>query len=141
MHTGRAVSGVGDDCACAVAVFQQQRHARERTSTDVAVVLFDVVVRLQVRSQIGPVSERSLAVWTGERLLARVRSHVTLQQPRSRERLAAQSTSARQSVRANVHLESARRRVRFVALRTSLVLARRRHGRSAGEVSWMLRWS
>jgi len=124
-------------CASAVAVFEQQRHAWERASTDVTMILFDVIVSLQVRSQVRSVSERSLAVRTGKRFFAGVRSYVTLQEPRSRERLAAQSAATRKSVCTDVHLESARRRVCFVALWTSLIL--RRSATSDGrEAGWLL---
>jgi len=113
-------AGGGGVCARAVAVFEQERHARESSSTDGAVVLLDVGVRLQVRAQVGPVSERTSALRAAEWFLAGVRAHVPLQQPRPRERLAAQSAAARQRVCPDVHLERARRRVRFVAVRTPL---------------------
>jgi len=83
----------------------EQRHTRERLVARAAAVSLDAGVCLQVRAQVGPVGERALAVGTLERLLAGVRPHVTLQQPRSRERLATQRTPARQRVRPNVHLE------------------------------------
>jgi len=48
-----------------------------------------------VRSQVGPVGERPRTPRAGERPLAGVSPHVTLQQPRSRERLPAHRAPAR----------------------------------------------
>ena len=94
----------------------QQRHARKRFRTLLTAVLFHVAVGLHVRSQIGAIGEGARANVTLERLFARVRAHVALEQPRTAETLAAYFTLARQSVRANVHFESAQRRVRFLAV-------------------------
>ena len=111
-------------------VLQQQRHPRERLGARVALVALDVGVRLRVRAQVGPVGERALAVGTAEWFLAGVRAQVPLQQPRPRERLAAQLAAARQRVRPDVHLERADRRVGLGGRRR----ARRRLGGRGGAV-------
>jgi len=92
-------------------VLRQQRHPRERLVARAAAIPLDAGVSLQVRAQVGPVGERSVAVRTAERPLAGVSPHVTLQQPRSRERLTAEGTSAGQRVRSYVHLQRSRRAV------------------------------
>ena len=51
-------------------VLQQQRHARERLGTGVALVSLDVGVRLSVSAKVRPVGERAVTVRTPERLLA-----------------------------------------------------------------------
>ena len=58
-------------------------------------------------AQVGSVGERPPADLTGKRLLARMRSHMALQQPRTTEALAAVVALARQRVRSNVHLQGA----------------------------------
>ena len=107
-------------------MFDEQRQARERLGAAVAGVLLELGVRLQVRAQVGPVGEGSAALRTGERAFARVRAKMSLEQPRPRERLAAQLAPTRQRVCPDVHLQRAGGRVRFVALRTTLVLRLRR---------------
>ena len=72
-------------------------------------------MRLHVSAKVRAVGERPAADLALERLLARVRAHVTLQQPRPRECLAANVTLARQRVRADVHFERAERIVGFLA--------------------------
>ena len=64
-------------------VLEQQRHPRERFGTGLALVAFDVGVRLRMRTQVGPVGECAVAVGTPERLFAGVRPQVALKQPRS----------------------------------------------------------
>lgn len=64
-----------------------------------------------MRPQITSVGERAIAVLTAEGFLARVRSDVSLEQPRPGERLAAQVTLARQRVRPDVHLQRAQTHV------------------------------
>ncbi len=64
-------------------------------------------MRLHVSAQIGSIGERSSANVTLERFLARVRAHMTLQQPRTTETLAADFALARQRVRSDVHLKRA----------------------------------
>ncbi len=81
-----------------------------------ALVLLDIAVRLHVGAQVGAIGERPRAHITLERLLARVRSHMALQQPRPAEALATDFALAGQGVRANVHLERAQRRVRLLAV-------------------------
>jgi len=88
-------------------VLVQQRHARECLEAPEALVLLHVTVGLHMRPQIRPVGERPRAYVALERLFACVRAHVSLQQPRSTEALAADLALARQSVRADVHLEGA----------------------------------
>ena len=110
-----------------IAVLLQQRHTRKRLAAARARVALDAGVSLRVRAQVGPVGERALAVRAAERLLAGVGSQVPLQQPRSRERLAAHATAARQRVRPDVHLERAGRRVG---------LGRRSAVRSGGDAVW-----
>jgi len=92
-------------------VFQQQRHPRERLGTRLALVALDVGVGLRVGAEVGPVGERSMAVGTSEGFLSRVSPQVPLQQPRPRERLAAQLAAARQRVCPDVHLQRTDRRV------------------------------
>ena len=122
-----------------VAVLLQQRHAGEGLAAARARVALDAGVRLRVRAQVGPVGERALAVRAAERFLAGVRAQVPLQQPRPRERLAAQPAAARQRVRPDVHLERAGRRVGLSGRRAGrprgdavrareLAAAARRHG-------------
>ena len=72
-------------------------------------------MRLHVSAKVRAVGERPTADLALERLLARVRAHVTLQEPRTRECLAAYVTFARQRVRAYVHFERAQRIVGFLA--------------------------
>ena len=99
-------------------MLDEQRETRERLGAAVARVLLELGVRLQVRAQVGPVGEGAAALRAGERPLACVSSHVALQQPRPRERLAAQLTAARQRVCPDVHLERAERRVRLATVTT-----------------------
>jgi len=94
-----------------VAVFLEQRHAREGLAAAWTRIALDAGVRLGVSSQVGPVGEGAVTVRTAERLLARVSAQVSLQQPRPRERLATQATAARQRVCPDVHLQRAGRRV------------------------------
>lgn len=112
-------------------MLEQQGHAREGAAAGLAAVLLDVRVRLQVGPQVGAVGERSAAVRAGERLLARVRPDVSLQQPGPREGLAAQLALAGERVRADVHLERAQRRVVLLAVLARKGLAR---GRRAVEL-------
>lgn len=66
---------------------------------------FRIRVRLNVRTQIALVGKSLYASFevTFERLLAGVRTYVTLKEPRSREGFAAVWTLTRLIVRANVH--------------------------------------
>lgn len=98
-------------------VLGEQRHPRERLVALLALVLLYVAVRLQVSAQVGSVGERPVADLAAERLLAGVRSHVALQQPRTTEALAAVLALARQRVRSDVHLQGAHA---SVDLRTEL---------------------
>ncbi len=99
-------------------MFVQQRHARESLVTFVALVLFHIAVSLHVCAKVRSISERSRADITLERFLSGVGSDVSLQQPRSTEAFAADFTLTRQSVRSDVHFESAQRRVRLFAVFT-----------------------
>lgn len=77
-----------------------------------------------MRPQIGAVGKRPIANIALERLLAGMGPDVTLQQPGSRERFAANVALARQRMRADVHLQRAHRRVLFAAvLAEELLLA------------------
>lgn len=71
---------------------------------------------LHVRPQIRAVGERARTNVALERFFARVRPHVSLQQPRPAEALAAYLTLARERVRPYVHFERAQRRVRLLAI-------------------------
>jgi len=68
-----------------------------------------------VGPEVAPVSERALAVLTGERLLTGMRPDVTLEQPRPGECLAARAAFTRQRVRPDVHLESTQAQVELLA--------------------------
>lgn len=61
----------------------------ERLVTPFALVVLEGGVRLHVSTQVRPVGKRFPTVRTPEWLLARVRAHVALQQPRAAERFAA----------------------------------------------------
>jgi len=128
-------------------MFDEQRQARERLGAAVAGVLLELGVRLQVRAQVGPVGEGSAALRTGERAFARVRAKMSLEQPRPRERLAAQLAPTRQRVCPDVHLQRAERGVRLAAVPARQLpvtthggrsTARRRHRRSTRRRRW---WS
>ena len=60
-------------------------------------------VSLDVGPEVGAIGERLAAVGAAVGLLARVRAQVALQQPRPRERLAADVALVRQLVRQHVH--------------------------------------
>lgn len=96
-------------------MLRQQRHPAEGLAARVAGVLLDLAVSLQMGPEITSVGERAVAVLTAERLLAGVRTNVTLEQPRPGKRLAAHCTLARQRVRSDVHLERAQTDVHLVA--------------------------
>lgn len=81
-----------------------------------ALVFLDIAVSLHVSSQVRAVGKGARANVALERLLARVGSNVTLQEPRSAETFAANFALARQRVSANVHLERSKRRVRLFAV-------------------------
>ncbi|RUS88314.1 hypothetical protein EGW08_003952, partial [Elysia chlorotica] len=89
-------------------VLSEQGHAGEGLPTARAPVLLHVRVGLEVGAQVGPVGERAATVAAPERLLPGVCPHVPLEQPGPGESLAACGTLARQSVRADVHLEGAK---------------------------------
>ena len=97
-------------------MFGQEGHAREGLAARLARVALDVRVGLQVGAQVGAVGEGAGAVRAGERLLARVRPDVALQEPRPGEGLAAQEALAGQRVRADVHLQGAQRDVDLLAV-------------------------
>jgi hypothetical protein len=72
-------------------------------------------MRLQMRSEVGAVGESTMAVVAAERLLARMRSNVSLKKPWPRESFAAEMAFAGQRVRSDVHLQSSSRRVDLAA--------------------------
>lgn len=75
-------------------------------------------VRLDVGAQVGLVGERLGALGALERFLACVRTDVSLQQPGSREALAAEGALAALAVRAHVHREGRHGHVHLGAVRT-----------------------
>lgn len=99
--------------ASALRVLGQQRHPRERLRARGARVLLDVRVRLQMGPEIRSVGERPVAVAARKRFFASVCADVALQQPRSRERFAADRALTWQRVRPDVHLEGTERYVNF----------------------------
>lgn len=86
---------------------------------------------LHVRPQVRAVCESLAALDTGKRFLARVRAHVALQQPRTRERLAAHLALVAQVVGQNVHGESRHRDVHLERVQR----LRQRSSESCEEVS------
>ena len=94
----------------------EQRHARKSLVALATSVLLDVAVCLHMGPQVRPIGESSRANLTFERLFAGVRAHMTLQQPRSAETLAADLAFARQRVRPDVHFERTKRVVSLVAV-------------------------
>jgi len=97
-------------------MFDEQRQTRECLGTAVARVLLELGVGLKVGSKVGTIGESAATLRAGERTLSGVRAQVPLEQPRPRERLAAQLAAARQRVRPDVHLERAERRVQLAAV-------------------------
>lgn len=89
----------------ALLMLRKQRHPAEGFTTPVTGVLLDVAVSLQMSPEIASVGERAVAMLTSERLLAGVRSDVTLKKPRPGERFATCMALARQGVRPDVHLQ------------------------------------
>lgn len=67
-------------------------------------------------TKIGSVGESSLAVRAFVRLFSGVGSDVSLEQPRSAERLTANFALAWKRVRSNVHFKCAERHVEFVTV-------------------------
>lgn len=102
--------------ASAFHVLGEQRHPRECFAARCAGILFDVGMCLEMGAQIRFVGEGTMAVLAAERFVAGVCADVSLQQPRSRERLAAQMAFARFGVRSNVHFQGAHRIVRLRAV-------------------------
>jgi len=87
-HGGEADEGLyallvppAESLAAAVGVLVEERHAREGLPAAGARVLLGLQVRLQVRAQVRLVGEGARAVRARERLLARVRPDVSLEQP------------------------------------------------------------
>ena len=76
---------------------------RKRLVAAFTLVVLEGRVRLHVGAQVRAVSERFATVRTAERLLARVRAHVALQQPRPAERLAAHVALVLEVVGQQVH--------------------------------------
>ena len=77
-----------------------------------------VRVCLYVCSQVGPVCERAAAIRAAERPFAGVRTNVTLQEPGTTERLAADGAFTRERVSPNVHLQSSQTHVILIAILT-----------------------
>lgn len=97
-------------------MLRQQGHPAEGLAAGAARVLLHVAVRLEVRPEVTPVCERTVAVLAAEGLLAGVRPDVALEQPRPRERLAAEVALAGQRVRPDVHLQRAQADVHLLAV-------------------------
>lgn len=93
------------DGAVGAGVLVQERHPGERFVAHLAGVLLDVHVGLLMSSQVRAVGKGSWAVGALERLLSSVGADVSLEQPGSREGLAANGALAGQSVGADVHLQ------------------------------------
>ena len=103
-------------------VLIKQGHARKCLGTLDTAVFLDIAVCLHVSAQIGAIGKGARTHLTLERLLARVRPNVTLQQPRPAKALAAYFALTGQRVRAYVHLECTQRRVRLLAVLAREVL-------------------
>ena len=89
----------------------KKRHSGESLIANVTVVLLDVTVRLQVRAQVGPISEGAPTELAREWLLSCVCANMSLKKPRSRESLATNTAFTGKSVCTYVHLESTQGRV------------------------------
>lgn len=104
-------------------MFVQVALEGEGFSATAADVRFLGRVCLYVGAQVRLIRECLGTLWTPERLLASVRSDVTLQEPRSAESLAAVRTGASLVVSAYVHAVGWHRDVFFVAVRALSRLA------------------
>ena len=93
----------------------QKTHSAECFVATVTRILFGLQVSLKVSPQVGLVGETSRTIVARERFFTGVSAHVTLEQPRSGEALAADVALARQRVCASVHLQGGQRRVALVA--------------------------
>lgn len=105
-------------------VFVEVRLESETLVADGAPKTLGRRVRLHVGAQVRSVSERLEALVARVRLLSRVRPDVTLQQPRSRERLRAYGTYVLPPVRQQMHRQRRHRHVRLAARRATLGAAR-----------------
>ena len=94
----------------------QQGHSRKSPFTIIAVVFLDETVRLHVSPQIRSVRKGSMTNFAFERLLARMRAIVALQQPRTRKRFATNFALTRKGMRADVHLQGAWCHIGFVTM-------------------------
>lgn len=99
-------------------MFVQVTLQRKRFTATLADVRFAVRMCLHVRSQVGLIRERLGADRAVKWFLSRVRSDVPLQEPGTREALAAVRTLAALAVRAYVHAVSRHRHVHLIAVRT-----------------------
>lgn len=115
LETGRVVFEAGR-----LQVLVQVRLEGECFVTSRALEVLVDRVRLHVRSQVAPVRKRFAAVGASVRLLAGVRSQVTLQQPRSREELSTHTAAVRQLMSEDVHRQSGHRNISFAACVTLL---------------------
>lgn len=103
------LSGIGSERrkgplkASRLVVLVQVRLEREGLVAALALVVLEGRVRLHVSAQVGTVSKGLPTVRAPERLLARVRAHVALQQPRAAECLAAHVAFVLEVVREQVH--------------------------------------
>lgn len=98
----------------------QVRLEREGLVAALALVVLEGRVRLHVSAQIGAVCKGLPAVRAPERLLARVRAHVALQQPGAAERLAAYVAFVLEVVREQVHGHGRHGHVHLAARRALL---------------------
>jgi len=104
------------DGAVGAGVLVQERHPREGLVAHLAGVLLDVHVGLLMGSQVRAVGKGSWAVGALEGLLAGVGADVSLEQPGSREGLAADRALAGQRMGADVHLEGSNGGVQLATL-------------------------
>ena len=105
-------------------MFVQVRLEGETLVADGAPKALDRRVRLHVGAKVRPVGERLEALVARVRLLSRVRPDVTLQQPRSRERLRAYGAHMLAPMRQQVHRQRRLRHVSLAARRARLGAAR-----------------
>lgn len=70
-------SVVSETHAAVLLMLEEERHAREGLAARLARVALHVRMCLEVSAQVRAVGKRAGTVWTNERLLARMRAHVT----------------------------------------------------------------
>lgn len=94
----------------------QERHAGEGLGADRTAVLLGASMSLQMSPQVGAVSKGPAAMRTSIWLLTCMGADVALEQPGSREGLAAHLADAGQRVGADVHLEGTQAGILLVAV-------------------------